>query len=419
MVQYLFATVASSGSNHERHKPMEHSTENTPSVAVEQTKKRSGFKRSLMYFLVIGVLGGSGYIAYEQGALDQYLPMAMKAKQETAVSVPTVLADNSTTATSNATTPTTSATPNRVINDATTPSSVAPATTVAPAESSVAANATNTTSTPTTTVNNLTPITLSINSGQGNALLTAVDAQWQWQAAQQDFKQRWDGAALLQQIQSLKVQLQSSRDANFAPALAALAQAETQVQTWQSTQSASYLTALQQASVAVDSIQLRTKVSESATAVDSAPATGFWASLMASLKDVIVVEKIDASSEKVLDESTAALIKQSIQARLLLAQLAAQSGQWPQAQIHAKAASELLTQWGNVGSQTVLNGLQPLIEQTTWPTVPDLNVVTLALQQIRAAMTAQAAGAMQNSVPSTTAPVQKTLDAQSGLKGGV
>ena len=398
MVQYLFATVASSGSNHERHKPMEHSTENTPSVAVEQTKKRSGFKRSLMYLLVLGVLGGSGYIAYEQGALDQYLPVAMKAKQETVVSAPTAVADNPTTAT---------------------PNTAAPVTTVAPAESGVAANATNTTSTPTPTVNNLTPITLSINSAQGNALLTAVDAQWQWQAAQQDFKQRWDGAALLQQIQSLKVQLQSSRDANFAPALAALAQAETQVQAWQSTQSVSYLTALQQASVAADSIQLRTKVSEPAAAVDSAPATGFWASLMASLKDVIVVEKVDASSEKVLDESTAALIKQSVHARLLLAQLAAQSGQWPQAQTHAKAANDLLTQWGDDSSQSVLSGLKPLIEQTTWATVPDLNVVTLALQQTRAAMSAQAIGAAQNPTPSTTPAAPNTPDGQSGVKGGV
>ncbi len=419
MVQYLFATVVSSGSNHERHKPMEHSTENTPSVAVEQTKKRSGFKRSLMYLLVIGVLGGSGYIAYEQGALDQYLPVAMKAKQETVVSAPTAVADNPTTATPNAAAPATTVTPNPVINDATTPSSVAPVTTVAPAESGVAANATNTTSTPTPTVNNLTPITLSINSAQGNALLMAVDAQWQWQAAQQNFKQRWDGAALLQQIQSLKVQLQASRDANFAPALAALTQAETQVQAWQSTQSVSYLTALQQAIVAADSIQLRTKVSKPAAAVDSAPATGFWASLMASLKDVIVVEKVDASSEKVLDESTAALIKQSVHARLLLAQLAAQSGQWPQAQTHAKAANDLLTQWGDGSSQSVLSGLKPLIEQTTWATVPDLNVVTLALQQTRAAMSAQAIGAAQNPTPYTTPAAPNTPDGQSGVKGGV
>jgi hypothetical protein len=285
-----------------------------------------------------------------------------------------------------------------------------------PAASGVADNAVSTISTPVPAASNVTPITLSINSAQGNALLTAVDAQWQWQAAQQDFKQNWDSVALLQQIQSLKTQLQASRDANFAPALAALTQTETQVQTWQGMQSSSYITALQQATVAADGIQLRTKASQPSTTVENAPETGFWASLMASLKDVIVVEKVDESSEKVLDESTAAVVKQSINARLLLAQLAAQSGQWPQAQAHAKAANDLLSQWGDSNSQLVLSGLKPLIEQASWVAVPDLSVVTVALQQTRAAMSAQAIGASQNAAPAT-APT--TPDGQPALKGGV
>lgn len=334
---------------------------------ITPVKKRSGFKRGLMYLLVLGVLGGAGYVAYEQGAIDPYLPNVLKAVNEPApapiVAPPAVVADI----------------PAVNLKDV-------------PA---VLNQMQGTTPNPTVATSNDAPVMLSINGAPANALLSAYDAQWQWQMIEQSFKAQGDAANTLQQVQSLKNQLQSSKSAAFAPALTALTQIEAQLQAWLPLQTAAYASALSQTLADVDAMQMKT-----VDASDITQAVGeqtWWQRILASLKGVVEIKRIDEQKNAAaLEVSTAALVKQSIIARLSSAQLAAQNGQWAQAQVHARAAQTTASQWADEGA---LAKLKPLLDVASFPAMPDFATVNSALMQARTQLVNDAHAAQAVPVP--------------------
>lgn len=395
---------------------MEQLNETTPTTTTELPAKSSGMKKTLVYLVVLAALGGGGYLAYSQGALDSYLPSSLQSSKHVVTPTPVTSPSNtavnnnssSTSATVTSTTTNSVSTPNTAATTPTDTTATSASTTTA--VSTPAANTTSITSTnPAVPLPAGTPVVLSINGAPANALLSAMDAQWQWQAAQIDFQQRWDGAQLLSRIQGLKSQLQNTKDAHFAPAIAALAQVETQAQAWQALQPQTQLAALQQASLALDQVKLRTAAPDAkATRVEPTESLGIWDRIVASLKDIIVVEHVERTQNvAVLDESSAVLIKQSINAHLNLAQWAAHNGQWAEAQKQAKAANDLLAQWAQPDSINAFSGLKPLIDQSTWPTAPDLNTVAVSLEQTRAGLSAAAVSSAQ--LPSVAAaPVSGT-----------
>ena len=350
-------------------------------------KKSSSFKRSVLWLLVLGVIGGSGYVAYDQGALDRYLPHMLQAKP----AVEPVVADA----------------------PAVVDSKAAPA---APAAAVTGANSNDLqavlmqqmqqqnpsketmTNSPAVMSNGgvsspaAPPIVLAINGGSANALLTAYDAQWQWSTVQQSFTQHADSTLALQDLNNLKTQLQSANDPVFAPALSALAQTETQLKAWAAVPSATYLTALQQVISAVDQMDMKVKDDSSVMANAN---LSWWERIVASMKNVIEVKKLDGAKEaQMLSPATAALVKQSISARLLSAQWAAQNGQWVSAQTNAAAAHALATQWAD---PAILSPIQALVDTKSFPAAPDFIAVSTALQQARAQLVS--AARTQQSLP--------------------
>ena len=357
-------------------------------------KKSSSFKRSVLWLLVLGVIGGSGYVAYDQGALDRYLPHMLQAKP----AVEPVVADAP-----------------AVVDSKAAPA--APAAAVTGANSNdlqtilmqqmqqmQQQNPSKETMTNSSAVTSngaanggaassaVPPIVLAINGGSANALLTAYDAQWQWSTVQQSFTQHADSTLALQDLNNLKTQLQSANDPVFAPALSALAQTETQLKAWAAVPSATYLTALQQVISAVDQMDMKVKDDSSVMANAN---LSWWERIVASMKNVIEVKKLDGAKEaQMLSPATAALVKQSISARLLSAQWAAQNGQWNSAQTNAAAAHALATQWAD---PAILSPIQALIDTKSFPAAPDFIAVSTALQQARAQLVS--AARTQQSLP--------------------
>lgn len=352
---------------------------------ITPVKKRSSFKRGLMYLLVLSVLGGAGYVAYEQGAIDPYLPNVLKAVEPVPpapiVTPPAVVADAPVANAGDV---------QAVLNQmqgtqAGTPSANATIANNAPAAAPSVSTA---------------PIVLSINGAPANALLSAYDAQWQWQMIEQSFKAQGDAANTLQQVQTLKTQLQSTNSAAFAPSVTALTQVEAQLQAWLPLQTAAYSSALSQTLADVDAMQMKT-----ADASDITQAVGeqtWWQRILASLKNVIEIKRVDEQKNAAaLEVSTAALVKQSIIARLNSAQFAAQNGQWAQAKSHAAAATAIAQQWADEGA---LAKLKPLLDVASFPTMPDFATVNSALMQARTQLVNDAHAAQAVPAPAPVVP---------------
>lgn len=388
------------------------SNQNTPATK-PPVKKRSAFKRAVVYTLVLGGLGGAGYLAYNAGAMDAYLPSLLKspvATQPEAVPAPSGSTAQDNMIVSDA--PTAAATPNLNQTKNTAPAPVVEPTPTAPAATVVAPTATP-----------LAPITIAINGAPANAIFAAYDAQWQMQSIEQSFKAQGDVAATLQQTQALKAQIQANNSVSFAPSITALAQVEAQLQAWMPVQTAAYLSALQQTIVDVDGMTIQAAPTEDLMQA-SAGEQSWWQRVLASLKNIIQIKRIDEQKNTAaLSASTAALVKQSISARLNSAQWAAQTGQWQQAQAHARAAQALAAEWADA---TALTKLKPLLDVASFPAQPDFATVNAALVQARAqlaneahaAQALPAPNAVPNATPNLTAPATTPPAAAPAVKGG-
>lgn len=348
-------------------------TNNQPYTKATVLKKKSGFKRNLILLLLLSVFGGLSYLAYQQGALNQYLPRSLKVFSEN----PSVPLNAEIAAPSNS--------PYATVNDLAAPLSQLQSTSVAiePAKQLD------------------TAVVISVNGSLANALLSAYDAQWQWQIVEQYFKQQADVMKALQRVQSIKEQVQATRSAVFLPALSALSQVETQLQSWNSVPTSAYVAALEQAVNDTDSfvIKLSDRVDSETVAVTSSPAISLslWQQVLTSLKSVIEIKRVDGvKNREALAVGTAAVLQQAIAARLSLSLSAARSGQWQKAQNHAKAAQKLAVDWSQYDGFVALN---PLIEVIAFPSPPDFSVVNAALIQARFLLINEARSATSMTVP--------------------
>ena len=388
------------------------------------TAKKSGglgFKLALTLLVLLAGTGAAGYLAYERGMANPYLPEVLQKKTPETVTLtpvsPTAPAtpctsNESASATApsgavtgneqpanaagssaamtpppadgNATPPT--ANPNAADHAATVAPNAAPNTATAPAAPAPAAPAA------------AKPL---ISNAVTSALLTTMDAQNQWQALQYDFHQNWDTANALQQIQMLKNQLQAANNSALLPSISALTQVEGQIQAWNSLNPKANLAALQQSMSDIGQLHIRT-TQEQQKAEEQAAPSGWWNRFIATLKQVFEVKRVNTNEVQALDNATAAIVKQGINANLTTALWSARSGQWSVAQEQIRMASSTIAQYGQGYN---LDALKPLIDNTgAWPSSPDFTVVQQALTQARAQLTAQ----MQSESGVSVTPVQPT-----------
>lgn len=407
---------------------------NTSATDSTTAKKSSGlgFKLALTLLVLLAGTGAAGYLAYERGMANPYLPEVLQKKTPETVTLtpvsptePTAPTAPATPGTSNesasATAPSGAVTGNEQPANAT--GSSAAATTTPPADGNAtppAANpnaadnaataAPNAAPNANTAANAAAPTATApapaaakplISNAVTSALLTTMDAQNQWQALQYDFHQNWDTANALQQIQMLKNQLQAANNSALLPSISALTQVEGQIQAWNSLNPKANLAALQQSMSDIGQLHIRT-TQEQQKAEEQAAPSGWWNRFIATLKQVFEVKRVNTNEVQALDNATAAIVKQGINANLTTALWSARSGQWSVAQEQIRMASSTIAQYGQGYN---LDALKPLIDNTgTWPSSPDFAVVQQALTQARAQLTAQ----MQSESGVSVTPAQPT-----------
>ena len=402
---------------------------NTSATDSTTAKKSSGlgFKLALTLLVLLAGTGAAGYLAYERGMANPYLPEVLQKKTLETVTLtpvsptePAAPTAPATPGTSNesasATAPTGAVTSNEQPANAAGSSA---ATTTPPADGNAtppAANP-NAADNAATAAPNAAPNTATapaapapaapaaakplISNAVTSALLTTMDAQNQWQALQYDFHQNWDTANALQQIQMLKNQLQAANNSALLPSISALTQVEGQIQAWNSLNPKANLAALQQSMSDIGQLHIRT-TQEQQKAEEQAAPSGWWNRFIATLKQVFEVKRVNTNEVQALDNATAAIVKQGINANLTTALWSARSGQWSVAQEQIRMASSTIAQYGQGYN---LDALKPLIDNTgTWPSSPDFAVVQQALTQARAQLTAQ----MQSESGVSVTPTQPT-----------
>ena len=397
---------------------------NTSATDSTTAKKSSGLgsKLALTLLVLLAGTGAAGYLAYERGMANPYLPEILQKKTPETITLtpvtPTAPATSSTTNESApAPAPATASTTNEQAASATGSST---ATTTPPADSTTtppaatpnadgtaatapAASTAPNASAPAATAPAPTIAKPLISNAVTSALLTTMDAQNQWQALQYDFHQNWDTAAALQQIQMLKNQLQAANNSALLPSISALTQVEGQIQAWNSLNPKANLAALQQSMSDIGQLHIRT-TQEQQKAEEQAAPSGWWNRFIATLKQVFEVKRVNTNEIQALDNATAAIVKQGINANLTTALWSARSGQWSVAQEQIRMASSTIAQYGQGYN---LDALKPLIDNTgAWPASPDFAVVQQALTQARAQLAAQLAAQMQSESGVSTTPSQ-------------
>ena len=392
---------------------------NTSATDSTTAKKSSGLgsKLALTLLVLLAGTGAAGYLAYERGMANPYLPEILHKKTPETITLTPV-------------TPTAPATPSTTNESASAPAPAAPSndqpasaagssataattppadgTTTPPTANANADGATTTAPAASAAPNASAPATTApapavakplISNAVTSALLTTMDAQNQWQALQYDFHQNWDTAAALQQIQMLKNQLQAANNSALLPSISALTQVEGQIQAWNSLNPKANLAALQQSMSDIGQLHIRT-TQEQQKAEEQAAPSGWWNRFIATLKQVFEVKRVNTNEIQALDNATAAIVKQGINANLTTALWSARSGQWSVAQEQIRMASSTIAQYGQGYN---LDALKPLIDNTSaWPASPDFAVVQQALTQARAQLAAQ----MQSESGVSTTPSQ-------------
>ena len=398
---------------------------NTSATDSTTAKKSSGlgFKLALTLLVLLAGTGAAGYLAYERGMANPYLPEILQKKTPETVTLtpvsPTEPAAPTASATPSTGNESASATaPSGAVTGNEQPANAAgssAATTPPPADGNATPPAANpnaadhaATATPNTAIapNATAPAAPAaakplISNAVTSALLTTMDAQNQWQALQYDFHQNWDTANALQQIQMLKNQLQAANNSALLPSISALTQVEGQIQAWNSLNPKANLAALQQSMSDIGQLHIRT-TQEQQKAEEQAAPSGWWNRFIATLKQVFEVKRVNTNEVQALDNAAAAIVKQGINANLTTALWSARSGQWSVAQEQIRMASSTIAQYGQGYN---LDALKPLIDNTgAWPSSPDFAVVQQALTQARAQLTAQ----MQSESGVSVTPTQPT-----------
>lgn len=367
----------------------------TPTNSEAKPSSGMGFKLSAAMLVILAGLGASGYLAYQRGLANPYLPPMLQ-KNSVDKTTPVLIepatvhtnsAENNSPAASVASSSAAAPTVANISTDSTTSATPSNSTTQTPSTEPTVQTTTVPTSpiapttTPSPSTAQTTP-TIITNNAATNALLSVMDAQTQWQAMQFDFNQRWDTANALQTIQTLKNQLQALNNSATLPTLGALSQTEAQIQAWHALNPQAHLAALQQAIVDADKLSIRTLQEPTP---EAAP-TGIWARFIATLKAMFAIKRVNTAQDAALDEANAAIVKQGIVANLMSAQWAARNGQWQSAQAQVRTANASIQRYGQ---GYTLDSLKPLMDANNFPTPPDFNTVQQALMQARAQLAAQ------------------------------
>lgn len=400
---------------------------NNPNAIENSVPKKSGglgFKFALALLVVLAGTGAAGYLAYERGMANQYLPEVLQKKLPAGVTLNPVETPNTNTADTNA------ANTSNTANTPTTPST-APAenTTAATSGSgSTAASASNTPSTANADTNGTaaaaptgssaspatTPPSVAaapatqaaapqplISNAVTAALMTTLDAQNQWQSLQFDFNQNWDTAHALQQIQMLKNQLQAANNSALLPSISALTQVEGQIQAWNGLNPKANLAALQQSVTDIGKLHIRTTQEQQEN--EAQAASGLWNRFVATLKQIFAVKRVNTNEVQMLDNANAAIVKQGINANLMYALWLAHNGQWGASQEQLRMANGTVQQYGQ---GYTLDALKPMMENTSWPSAPDFSIVQQALTQARSQLAAQmqSEAGSRSSAPAAATP---------------